>query len=114
MENISRGPSFGDFVTILTMQRGVDAGHHGFKTTEYKSTDSPPPSMKCNVLLESLSEDSQNIPCATLKSRGSRVLSIYLCMKIRLGVFVDPYLFVNCLYMQEGDTDSSHRLWAAN
>jgi hypothetical protein len=29
-----------------------------------------PPSIKCNVLRESLSEDSQNIPCATLKRRG--------------------------------------------
>jgi hypothetical protein len=28
------------------------------------------PSIKCNVLLESLSEESQNIPGATLKSRG--------------------------------------------
>jgi hypothetical protein len=29
-----------------------------------------PPSFKCNVLRESLSEDSQNIPCATTKSGG--------------------------------------------
>jgi hypothetical protein len=35
----------------------------------YKSTDSlpSPPSFRCNVLRESLSVDSQNIPCATLK-----------------------------------------------
>ena len=37
MENIRRGPAFGDFATILT--REVDAGRHGCKTTEYKSTD---------------------------------------------------------------------------
>jgi hypothetical protein len=28
------------------------------------------PSIKCNVLRGSLSEDSQNIPCTTLKRRG--------------------------------------------
>jgi hypothetical protein len=38
LENISRGLTFGNFVTILL------------------------PSFKCNVLLESLSVDSQNIP----------------------------------------------------
>jgi hypothetical protein len=55
MENKSRGPTFGDFVTIRT----VDAGHH----TEYKITDPPlPTSSKCNVLRESLSVDCQNIP----------------------------------------------------
>ncbi len=40
MENISRGSTFGNFVNILL------------------------PSFKCNVLLGSLSVDSQNIPCA--------------------------------------------------
>ncbi len=34
-----------------------------------------PPSFKCNVLRGSLSVDSQNIPCATLKRRGSWVIS---------------------------------------
>ena len=38
------------------------------------------PSIKGNVLRESLSEDSQNIPCATLKRRESWVISIYLCL----------------------------------
>jgi hypothetical protein len=37
-----------------------------------------PTSSKCNVLRKSLSEGSQNIPCATLKRRGSWVISIYL------------------------------------
>ncbi len=37
-----------------------------------------PPSFKCNVLRESLSVDSQNIPCATLKRRRSWVISVYL------------------------------------
>jgi hypothetical protein len=64
-ENINRGPTFGDFVTI--------AGHHSCKTTDSQSTrvQSPlSPSFKCNVLRDSLSVVSQNIPCATLKSRG--------------------------------------------
>jgi hypothetical protein len=37
MENISRGSTFGDFVTIR--HRGVDAGRRNCKTSEYKSTD---------------------------------------------------------------------------
>jgi len=43
----------------------------GCKTTEYNSTVQTPlsPSIKCNVLRESLSENSQNIPCTTLKIR---------------------------------------------
>jgi hypothetical protein len=45
MENISRGPTFADFVTILT-----DAGQHGCQTTEYNSTDYPlPPLFKGTV-----------------------------------------------------------------
>ncbi len=57
----------------------VDAGQHGCKITDYKSTNSPlPPSIKCSVLRESLSEDSQNLPCAAQKRRGSWVISIHL------------------------------------
>ncbi len=43
--------------------RGVDAGRHGCRTTEYRSALQTPfsPSIKCNVLRESLSEDSQNM-----------------------------------------------------
>ncbi len=37
MENLSRGPTFGDFVTLRTER---DAGRHGCKITEYKSTES--------------------------------------------------------------------------
>ncbi len=73
MENISRGTAFGDFVTIR-IRTEVDAGRPGCKTTEYKRTDSPKdlplPPFKCNVLRESLSVYSQNIPCATLKRWG--------------------------------------------
>jgi hypothetical protein len=46
------------------------------------STESP---LKCNVLRESLSMDNKNIPCATLKRRGSRVISVvYLPEECRL------------------------------
>jgi hypothetical protein len=39
MENTSRGPTFGDFVTI-NPHRVVDAEKYDCKTTEYMSTDS--------------------------------------------------------------------------
>jgi hypothetical protein len=72
MENNSRGPTFGDFVTIRTEASSC-------KTTEYKSNRFLfPPSSKCYLLRESLSVDSQNIPCATLKRRGWWVISVKL------------------------------------
>ncbi len=63
MENI------GEFVTILTggsMQGTTQL--HDYRVQEYRLPSSP--SIKCNVLRESLSEDSQNIPCATLERKG--------------------------------------------
>jgi hypothetical protein len=59
----------------------------------YKRRDSPlPPFIKCNVLRESLSVDSQNIYCATEKRRrGSWVISIYLwvgCMCNYKSIYV--------------------------
>ncbi len=66
-------------ILSLSLQRGQCRTTR--KTTEYNSTDSPSlSSVKCNVLRESLSEDSLNIPCATLKRRGSWswVISLYL------------------------------------
>jgi hypothetical protein len=46
-----------------------------YRVQEYRL---PPPTFKCNVLCESLSVDSQNIPCTILKRRGSWVISVYL------------------------------------
>ncbi len=67
MENISSGPTFGDFIrTEVSMQDVVQ---------EYRLPFLP--SFKCNVLRKSLSTDSQNIPCATLKRRGSWVISVH-------------------------------------
>ncbi len=70
MENISRGLP-GGFCHYP--HRGVDARQHGCKTAEYGTKVQTPssPCIKCNVLRESLSEDSQNIPWETLKRRGS-------------------------------------------
>ncbi len=47
-----------------------------YRVKEYRLPS--PPSFKCNVLRESLSVDSQNIPCTILKRRGSWVISAYL------------------------------------
>jgi hypothetical protein len=48
-------------------------------TARLQSTgvQAPPSTFKCNVLRESLSVESQNISCATLKRRGSWV-SLYI------------------------------------
>ncbi len=91
MENISRGPpTFGDFVTIRTdwsiedvvakrtnklelrrLEKRSSIGRlatmslfQDYRVTEYRLPS--PPSFRCNVMRESLSVDSQNIPCPTL------------------------------------------------
>ena len=65
-------------VTVVRLQTT------GYRVQKYRLPS--PPSIKYNVLRESLSEESQNIPCATLKSRGSWVISIrlWLCKKLVL------------------------------
>jgi hypothetical protein len=65
MENISRGLALGDFVTIHT---------------ETSMQDIPVARLqfKCNLLRESFSVDSKNIPYAALLRRGSWVISVYL------------------------------------
>jgi hypothetical protein len=59
MENKSRGPTFGDLVTVARLQG---------KRVQTPLSPSPP-SFKCNVLRESLSVNSQNIPCGCRKLR---------------------------------------------
>jgi hypothetical protein len=78
MEN--RGPTFGDFVTIRTGRSGRSMQDVTVARLEYRFLS--PPSFKCNVLRDSPSVDSQNIPFATLKSRGSWVISVYLCRRL--------------------------------
>ncbi len=75
MENISLGPTFGDL--SLSVQRGRSRTHRlqDNRVQEYRLPS--PPSFKCNVLRKSLSGQSK-YPCATLKRRGSWVISVYL------------------------------------
>jgi hypothetical protein len=73
MENIRRGPTFGDFVTIHT--EGSPQDKTVARTVQSIGVQS-------NVPHESLSEDNQNIPFATLKRRGSWVISMYHCMRV--------------------------------
>jgi hypothetical protein len=76
MKNMSRVLTFGDFVTFRTK-----ASMQDIKVAILLSTrgQTPyPPSFECNVLRESLSVDSQSIPCATLKRSGSWVISVFI------------------------------------
>jgi hypothetical protein len=78
MQNIRRGPSHlrgGDFVTIHTeaLMQDITVARL-LQVQEYTLFSTP--SFKCNVLRESLSVDSRNIPCATPKRRGSWVISV--------------------------------------
>jgi hypothetical protein len=75
METISRSPTFKDFVTVLPERSMQDITVARLQSTRVPT---PPRSFKCNVLRESHSVDSQNIPCATLNKRGSWVISVNL------------------------------------
>ncbi len=66
-----------DPVPFLTPESMQDATVTTLQNTRVQIPLSPP-SFKCNVLRESLSVDSQNTPCATLKRRGSWIISVCL------------------------------------
>ncbi len=83
MENISRGSTFGDFVTILTQGPMQDNTVARLRSTRVQT---PLPTPHRNVLHESLSEDSQNIPCAMLKRRESWVISVHLCLNCTIYI----------------------------
>ncbi len=57
MENISRGPTFGDFVTVPTEGSMQDVTVASLPSTRVQTLLSP--LFKCNVLRESLSVDSK-------------------------------------------------------
>jgi hypothetical protein len=57
MENLSRGPTFGDFVTIRTEASMQDITVARRQSTRVQTPLFPPP-FKCNVLRESLSKYS--------------------------------------------------------
>jgi hypothetical protein len=78
MENISRGPTFGDFVTIRSEVSMQDVTVARLQTKRVQTSLSPLFYMWWGTAWESLSVDSQNIPCATLKRRGSWAISVYL------------------------------------
>jgi hypothetical protein len=64
----------GVFGTVLTEGSMQDTSRlQDYLVQEYRLPS--PPSIKCNVLRESLSEDSQTIPCAILKRRWSWEIS---------------------------------------
>ncbi len=73
MENIRRGPIFGDLSLSAPRRRCRISKLQGYRVQKYRLPS--PPSFKCNVLCESLSVDSHIIPCAKLKRRGSWAIS---------------------------------------
>jgi hypothetical protein len=77
MENISRGPTFGDFVTIRTEVSMQDITVADYRVQEYRLPSPPPP---LNVMYcASVSVDSQkNTLGTTLRRRESWVISVYL------------------------------------
>jgi hypothetical protein len=83
MEDISRGPTFGDIVTIRTTASMQDVTVARLQNTSVQTPLSP--SLKGNELRESLSVDSQNIPCATLKRMGvvGNLCTVYLWSRIQ-------------------------------
>jgi hypothetical protein len=64
-------------ILSLSAQRGRcrTSRLQDYRVEEYRLPS--PSSFYCNVLRESLSVDSQNIPCAILTRRGSWVISVY-------------------------------------
>jgi hypothetical protein len=93
MENISRGPSptFGDFVTVRTERSMQDVTVARLQNTRVQTPLSTLFKMYRNVLRESLSVGRQNIPCATLKRRGSSWV-ISVCLWSNLMLSGDPVL----------------------
>jgi hypothetical protein len=55
----------GGKVRIRILSLSTERGRQNYRVQEYRFPSSL--SFKCNVLRESLSVDSQNIPCATLQ-----------------------------------------------
>jgi hypothetical protein len=76
MENISRGSTFGDLSLSTERGRCRTSQLQDYRVQEYRLRSFL--SFTCNVLLESLFVESQNIPGVTLKRRGPWKISIYL------------------------------------
>ncbi len=108
MDNVSRGPTFGDFVTILREGCMQDITIARLHSTRVQSPLSP--SIKCNVLRKSLSEDSQNISCATLsKRRGSRVISV---QNLKITKWAVPSTIMSIFYERENSRVVCEKVWS--
>ncbi len=87
MENISRGPTFGDFVTIRTEASMQDVTVTRLQSTRVQTTDSLLPSLLNVMYCVKVSLWTvKNIPCATLKRKGSWVISVYLLIHSLAGL----------------------------
>jgi hypothetical protein len=78
MENISRGPTFGDFVPIRTE---ASAGRYSCMTTEYKSTDSPLPPL-LNVMYRTAWESLCGQSKYSLRNTKEKGVVGHLCRSL--------------------------------
>jgi hypothetical protein len=93
MENISRGPTPSGILSLSAPRRRCRTSQlQGYRVQEYRLPSLP--SFKCNVLRESLSVDSQNIPCATLQRKGGKGVVGNLC--ISLSKHKNPCEVISC------------------
>jgi len=77
MENISRGPTFGDFVTVRTEASMQDITVARLQSKEYR-LPFPPILNVMYCVRDSLWTVKIFLACATLKRRGSWIISVYL------------------------------------
>jgi hypothetical protein len=78
MENISGGPTFGNFVTIRTEATMQDITVARLQSTRVQTPHSPLSPLLNVIYYVRVSGDSQNIPYSTLQKRGSWLISVYL------------------------------------
>jgi hypothetical protein len=92
MENISRGPTFGGFCHYP--HREVDAGRHGCKTTEYKSTDSSLPRLLIEMYCERVS--LWTVKMFLRNTKEKRVMG-NLCISLNFSFSYNKVIFFFCL-----------------
>jgi hypothetical protein len=81
MEDISRGPTFGDFVTIRTEASMQDVTFERLQSTRVQ-TPSLPPLLNVMYCVRVSLRTVKIFPYATLKRRWSWVISLYLWLKL--------------------------------
>ena len=96
MENISRGPTFEDFVTIRTEASMQDVTVARLQSTRVQTPLALHPLFNVMVLRESLSEDSQYIPWRNTKEKGvvDNLYMVYVPSKVAtvLRIRIDSIL----------------------